>query len=188
MMNGMFSKSSKRYADRLEKNILKASFSLVENILSPLKASNAKVSTTYNSSSHFDNSWNPTKGGSINERYVLSIGQEGPWGRTWYYIHSKDNPNLECVVDCIRMVGFGEEFIGRSLFAQISSGKEIGIKIDGYAIFIHPSQKMKRESGIRIDDTLLPHIKDMADSFFKHLIQLEPDKFDAFLSPDAAFV
>lgn len=98
---------------------------------------------------------------------IITTGQDGRIGRTWYYIHAKENPKLECVVDCVRMKEINEDYIGRTLFSQIASGKEIGVRISGYAIFVHPSQKTKRGREIVIDKSLLPQIQSLADTFYK---------------------
>lgn len=210
IMNGMFSKSSRQFADRVEKKILKLAFGVGKSLLSTPKTSSSKVTRTHRSqfsqSSTMKTSRKSVLSGKLcssqfinydstchsiiaflDDRYVVSIGQEGPWGRTWYYIRSKDNPSFECVVDCIRMMGYGEEYLGKLLFSTISSGKEVGVKIDGYAIFIHPSQESKRKSEKTIDGTFLPQIQDMADSFLMNKILLEPDKFDIFKSSDIVF-
>lgn len=199
MMNGMFSRSSKQYADRLERNFLKVCFGIGASLLSPLFSNSKDIAHSLpraNTNSPSKVVQTPLATQKINgsepyenlyNDYVITTGSEGPYTRTWYYIYAKENPKFECVVDCVRMTRIKEDYAGRKLIKQIARGEEIGVRISGYSIFVHPSQKTRRESEIIIDDSLLPQIRDLAYNFYKKKIEFAQYKFDDFRAGDSLF-
>lgn len=105
------------------------------------------------------------------------IRKHGNTSRSWYYIKDASDPGLECVVDYFNM--FLDEDISKAKYlnSRILNGEIVGIRVDGYAIFVHPSNQSIISKCITIDQSLLPVIEEMTSFFFKEVVQKEPYRF-----------
>lgn len=104
------------------------------------------------------------------ERFIIS---KYPGG-TGYYI--QDTYLLySCSVDCFNVSDPLELEKARELQFRIDSGELFGVRIPGYAIYVHPSKNAYNSKHVKVTKNLLPSMNEMASFFLEK--QVKPNSY-----------
>lgn len=104
------------------------------------------------------------------ERYKIS---KYPGG-TGYYI--QDTYLLySCSVDCFNVSDPLELEKARELQYRIDNGELFGVRIPGYAIYVHPSKNAYNSEHVKVTKNLLPSMNEMASFFLEK--QVKPNSY-----------
>lgn len=77
----------------------------------------------------------------MDDSFVITKG--GNSKRKWYYIQVCHNKDLKCVVDYFNLSDPTEKKQAIELYQRLSTGESFGVRIDGYAVFVHPCVSSK---------------------------------------------
>ena len=108
----------------------------------------------------------------MDDSFIITKG--GNSNRKWYYIQVSHNKDLKCVVDYFNLSDSSEKCRAVELYQQISTGKSLGVRIDGYAVFVHPSVGSKFKDHYYSEADIQVLIEKMAICFNEQIMHFRP--------------